>query len=186
MGDSLDLPDDVRLPITDRHAVDHSNSARRRELGLLHQTATAVPSANRPYRRNRPQTPSAMLRPTPQGGEARTGIKARQAQPIDAARAIDQRRRLHVTDQGVITDRRRSHPPAARKLHPSSPPSWRCRCRRLRPGRCRHRASAQCSRPSPASTRLRATQQMRTHNPAGYTPTSYARTAMRRASVRES
>jgi hypothetical protein len=45
-----------------------------------------------------------VLRCAEQGGEAGTGIKTRQAEPVDGATATDEGRGVTVTDEGIVFD----------------------------------------------------------------------------------
>src|ERR687886_168984 len=52
----------------------------------------------------RSEPPAAVLRRPEQGGEARAGVEAGEAEPVDGAPAADQCRRLEVADESVILD----------------------------------------------------------------------------------
>ena len=105
-ADTLDHPDQHRVGLPRRHAVDQAGGARvHRELGLEHQRVrpvTALHPAVAAGRRD-PPVPVPVLPQQP--GEAGLGVEPGQAEPVDRSVPAHQRRRVQVADQRVVLDR---------------------------------------------------------------------------------
>ena len=104
---ALDDAHDVRRFPTRRHEVQHANRARvRLPFRFEHERAGAVAAAALPCVTARRDDPAAMVGVTEDGGEARAGVEARKARPVDRAVTADECRRLQVADQAVVLDPR--------------------------------------------------------------------------------
>src|SRR5262249_42158653 len=55
-------------------------------------------------RRRRREEPTTGVRPAQQRGEAGSGVEAWEAEPVDRAAALDERRRLQVAQERVVLD----------------------------------------------------------------------------------
>ena len=106
---ALDDPHQTRRALTSpRHEVDHADGAvRGLELGLEHERPGPVATRGRAHLAGRREQPAPMPLVPQQGREARRGVKARQAQPVDRSVAADQRRGLQVADEAVVLERHR-------------------------------------------------------------------------------
>ncbi len=93
---------------TDRHEVDQAyRSVGRLHVGLEQQGLTAV-SARRPQHLTlRSDRPEPVIVGAEQAGEAGVGVEPRQAEPVDASIASDDRCRLGVADDCVLLERKR-------------------------------------------------------------------------------
>ena len=96
---------------TRRHEVgDPHGAAHGLPLGHQHQrVALVVPGdltapGRRPLGGGGADPPLAVPLVAQQGGEAGVGVEPRQAEPVNVAAAVDQRRGLHVADQCVVLD----------------------------------------------------------------------------------
>ena len=86
-----------------RHEVDE----RHRALGSLEvrledQAVAAIASAHAAVDADRREAPAAVLALAEQRREARRGIEARPAQPVDRAVGAHERRRMAVADQRIV------------------------------------------------------------------------------------
>src|SRR5581483_10134248 len=101
-ADSLDDADEVGRRRPRRHEVEHAGNAvlrlprRLEDERVVEVAARARPSADGC------ELPAAVLRSAEQRGEARAGVEARQAEPVDRAAALDERRCLEVAEQCVV------------------------------------------------------------------------------------
>ncbi len=102
---AFDHADQVRHPGTRGHEVDEGYLA---VLGFedrfQDQRAGAVAAAHPPHRAGRGDLPSAMPGAAQERGETRSGIKTRQAKPVDRSVPAHEARGLTVADQGIIFD----------------------------------------------------------------------------------
>jgi hypothetical protein len=103
--DPLDDPDDVVIRLARRHEVDHARAPRgRRDLGLEDEGVSSIVTLDAAHRGRRSDCPVAVLIAAEELREARIGVDARQAEPVDGAVLGDQRHRARVTDEPVVLD----------------------------------------------------------------------------------
>ena len=108
--EALDDPDDVGRIVTRRHEVEHAHRALvRLPRRLEHERVLEVAARRRAAGRGCEQ-PAAVVLVAEQRGEAGTGVEAGEAEPVDRAAAVDERRRLEVADQRVVLDPRHRRP----------------------------------------------------------------------------
>src|SRR5581483_12137337 len=98
----LDDADDVgRLPAR-RHEVEHADGALVRLPGRLEdERVVEIPAADRAALGRREQ-PASVLRAAEERGEAGAGVEAREAEPVDRAAALDERRGLQIAEERVV------------------------------------------------------------------------------------
>ena len=103
--DALDDPHDVRILAAGRHEVDHADDARlAMEVELVHQRAFAIAPLDVGHLAVRRQQPAAVPLIAEQRREARIGVEAGQAEPVDRAVPAHERGGLQVADQAVILE----------------------------------------------------------------------------------
>jgi hypothetical protein len=86
-----------------RHEIHHRRSAFARfELRFQNEGVAAIAPAHRALDARRRDAPAAVLGLAEERGEARRGIEARPAQPVERAVARDERGGVAVADQRVV------------------------------------------------------------------------------------
>jgi len=111
----VDHPQDVAAVARQRHEIgDPGRALVGFEVRLQDHRVAAVSPADLAHRTGRRQPPPALRGRAQQAGEAGRRIEARAAEPVDRAVAADQRRRVAISDQGVVFDGQR-HQPAFRR-----------------------------------------------------------------------
>src|SRR5206468_5794997 len=107
--DATALADDHPREIGGRAAEGHEVDERDRaggglELGFEDQRAVAVAPRDARIWIARRDLPAAVLRGPEQRREARAGIEARPAEPVDRSIPPDERRRLAISNEGIVLD----------------------------------------------------------------------------------
>ena len=85
------------------------------ELGLVDERVLAVAALDPLDLAAGASSQRPLLLVAEQRGEARAGVEAREAEPVDRAVAADERRGLQVADQAVVLDPHQSPPVSDRK-----------------------------------------------------------------------
>ena len=94
-----------------RHEVDESEGAViRLEDRLEHERLGQVAALDALRLARRRDQPAAVLGTTEQGGEAGGRVEPGEAQPVDGARARDERGRAEIAEERVVLDRRARAP----------------------------------------------------------------------------
>src|SRR4029079_13125616 len=100
--DALDDADDVRLLAARWHEVEHARDrAALRLPGRLEDERVVEVAAGARRGRGRGEQPAAAVRAAEQRGEAGAGVEAGEAEPVDGAASVDERRGLEVAEQRV-------------------------------------------------------------------------------------
>jgi hypothetical protein len=93
------------VAIGDRHEVGDAHAAALAlEVGLEDERVAAVALLDVVHRDGRAEGPAAVLVVAEQRREARVGVEARHAQPVDVGGARDERAGAEVADESVVLD----------------------------------------------------------------------------------
>ncbi len=103
----FDDPEDVGPAVTERHEVGDADPAGVGLVGRVEDEGVAAVGARRAGRARWAEEPPAVLRRPEQGGEARGGVEAGEAEPVHRPRAADEGGAFGVAQQRVVRDRRR-------------------------------------------------------------------------------
>ena len=126
--ETFDDANDVGSDTALRHEVDEAYlAARAGDVGLKNKAVAAVATLDMLNSAIEFEVPAPVVFVAKDGGHARLGIEAREAQPLDSAGAADESGGLAIADQGVVPDLplRRvvvvGHVRSREPIHPSPP-----------------------------------------------------------------